>query len=70
MGRSSSAGIAADGLIADKAFDTIERVRELLAQAGKAAVTPPRSNRKNPATFDRDIYKDRHLIEDVFAKLK
>ena len=41
-----------------------------LGQAGKAAVTPPKANRKDPRPYDRDLYKARHLIENFFAKLK
>lgn len=55
--------MAAEGLIADKAFDADERVREPLAEAGKTAVIPPRSNRKQPPAFDRHLYKERHLID-------
>ncbi len=62
--------IAADRLIADKAYDADARVREPLARAGKAAVIPPRTNRLAPRDFDRDIYKERHLIENFFCKLK
>jgi transposase len=62
--------IAADRLIADKAYDADARVREPLARAGKAAVIPPRLNRLAPRDFDRDIYKERHLIENFFCKLK
>ena len=60
----------ADTLIADKAFDADKRVIEPLAATGKAAVIPPRSNRRSPRSFDRDLYKARHLIENFFAKLK
>jgi transposase len=60
----------ADMLIADKAFDADERVRKPLAEAGKVAVIPPKSNRRQPLAFDKDIYKARHLIENFFAKLK
>jgi transposase len=60
----------ADTLIADKAFDADKRVIEPLAAAGKTAVILPKSNRKRPRTFDRDLYKVRHLIENFFAKLK
>ena len=63
-------GMAAKTLIADKAFDADERVREPLAKAGKTAVIPARANRKQPAVFDRHLYKARHLIENFFAKLK
>lgn len=60
----------ADLLIADKAFDADARVIEPLAEAGKATVIPPRANRRIDRTFDRHLYKARHLIENFFAKLK
>ena len=41
-----------------------------LAKAGKAAVIPPKGNRKAPRPYDKDLYKARHLIENFFAKLK
>ncbi len=31
---------------------------------------PPKSNRKFPEEFDKEIYKWRHLIENHFGKLK
>jgi transposase len=62
--------LEAETLIADKAFDADQRVREPLAEAGKAAVIPPRKTRKAPPAFDKDLYKARHLIENFFAKLK
>ena len=58
--------MAADRLIADKAYDADERVLAPLAAAGKAAVIPPRPNRLRPPDFDRDLYKaappDRKLL--------
>jgi transposase len=62
--------MAADLLIADRAFDADGRVLEPLAAAGKSAVIPPRPNRLMPRKFDRDLYKQRHLIENFFCKLK
>jgi len=62
--------MAADQLIADKAFDADARVLEPLARAGKSAVIPPLSNRRVPRDFDRERYKERHLIENFFCKLK
>ena len=62
--------VQADTLIADKAFDADKRVLEPLAAAGKAAVIPPKANRKLSREYDRDLYKARHLIENFFAKLK
>ena len=43
---------------------------EPLARAGKAAVIPPKANRKNPRPYDKDLYEARHLIENFFARLK
>ncbi len=62
--------LAADALIADKAFDAEERVLKPLRQAGKTAVIPPKGNRKEPRPYDKHLYKARHLIENFFAKLK
>jgi transposase len=60
----------AEALIADKAFDADKRVIEPLTAAGKTIVIPPKSNRRSPRTYDRDLYKARHLIENFFARLK
>ena len=63
-------GMEADTLIADKVFDADVRVLELLAQTGKAAVIPPKANQTVQRDYDRHLYKERHLIENFFAKLK
>jgi len=63
-------GMETGTLIADKAFDADERVLEPLAQAGKAAVIPSKANRRVKRDHDRHLYKERHLIETFFAKLK
>jgi transposase len=60
----------AEALLADKAFDADERVLEKLAEKGVEAVIPPKSNRKEPREYDKELYKARHLIENFFAKLK
>jgi transposase len=60
----------ADTLIADKAFDADARVIAPLAAAGKATVIPSKANRQSPREFDREVYKERHLIGNFFAKLK
>jgi transposase len=60
----------AEALIADKAFDADKRVIEPLTAAGKTVVIPPKSNRRSPRTYDRDLYKARHLVENFFARLK
>jgi transposase len=45
-------------------------VIEPLLAAGKQFVIPPKSNRKVQRTFDREMYKARHLMENFFCKLK
>jgi transposase len=57
-------------VIADKAFDADARVIEPLEKAGKTPVIPPLPNRTNPRDYDKDLYKERHLIENFFCKLK
>ena len=64
------ADVPADTVIADKAYDADERVIQPLERAGKNVVIPPRSNRKNPRSYDAELYKERHLIENFFARLK
>ncbi len=59
-----------EALLADKAFDADERVLGLLKQAGVNIVIPPKSNRIEQRKYDEDLYKNRHLIENFFAKLK
>ena len=62
--------MAADMLLADKAYDADERVIKPLAAAGKTPVIPPKSNRKTTRAFDKHMYKARHLIENFYCKLK
>lgn len=57
-------------VIADKGFDAEARVLEPLRRAGKLAVIPARAKRKQMRTYDKELYKARHLIENFFAKLK
>jgi transposase len=60
----------ADAVLADKAYDADERMRHKLQEKGCTAVIPAKSNRINPSSYDKDLYKARHLIENFFAKLK
>lgn len=62
--------INSDIVIADKAFDADERVLLPLEQAGKTAVIPPKANRKVQREYDETLYRERHWIENFFAKLK
>jgi len=62
--------IKADFVLADKAYYADERMRNKLKQKACIAVIPSKKNRLNPLEYDKNIYKNRHLIENFFAKLK
>jgi len=64
------AHLEADALLADRAYDADERVRQVLEHKGQIAIIPSKSNRKQPYDYDKECYKARHLIENFFAKLK
>ncbi len=57
-------------LLADKGYDADARVIEPLVRVGKQVVIPPKSNRKVQRSYDKSLYKARHLIENFFEKLK
>ncbi len=62
-------GIEAEHLLADKGYDSDEIVAAALAR-NMNPVIPPKSNRKQPRDYDKDLYKLRHLVENAFRHLK
>ena len=56
-------------LIADKAYDKDAFIKDLESHRN-TVVIPPRKNRKIQRYYDPDVYKERHLIECFFGKLK
>ncbi len=57
-------------IVADKGYDS-EDIRILIWAKGARSVIPRRSNsKKENLGFDSHIYKQRHLVENLFAKLK
>lgn len=62
--------LEAEALLADRAYDAQERVRDVLTEKECEAVIPSKSNRKEPKSYDKQLYQARHLIENLFAKLK
>ena len=60
---------AAKNLLGDKAYDSAE-LRQWLDDRGTKPVIPNKSNRKQPFSFDRKSYKQRHRIENAFCRLK
>jgi transposase len=64
-----SAAGSVERLIADKAYDT-NRLRTYLQQRGIEAVIPSSARRKLLIAHDRAAYRQRNLIERMFARLK
>ena len=56
-------------VIADKGYDS-EPLVQLPESRGCTVVIPPRSNCKTPRRYDRHLYKERHLVECFFNKIK
>jgi transposase len=61
--------LSAEYLLADKAYDAEEFIAIAHSQ-GSTVVIPPKSNRLVQRDYDQHIYKERHLVECFFAKLK
>jgi len=59
----------ASALIADKGYDS-DWFREALKARGTETCIPPTRSRKTPLDYDRALYRQRHKIENLFAKLK
>ena len=62
----------AEKVLADKAYDADKEFRNKLKDHNCEVIVPPRSNRKNieEYEYDKHTYKSRHLIENLFCKLK
>jgi len=58
-----------DAVLADAAYDS-DRFRAAIADAGAVAVIPNNPSRASKHPVDRDLYKERHLVECCFSKLK
>jgi len=62
-------GFEPDFVLADKGYDSDSFVAEIRA-SGACPVIPPRKNRTVLRDYDRDLYKERNLVERFFQKLK
>ena len=56
-------------VIADKGYDC-DAVVEQIETMNAEVVIPPKANRLEQRNYDHDFYKERHLIECFFNKLK
>ena len=62
-------GIKNTMLFADKAYDSNAFIAQLEEQ-NCIAVIPPKKNRKHQRDYDKHVYKERHLIECFFGRIK
>jgi putative transposase len=56
-------------LIADRGYDS-DFYRAALRHRGITPCIPSRKNRKAPVAYDKLLYRRRHKVENLFAKLK
>ena len=59
----------AKALLADRGYDS-NWFRKALAQRGCKPCIPSTKSRKIPLPYDTALYKQRHKIENMFARLK
>jgi len=59
----------AKNFIADKGYDA-NSVVEAIEAKGMTAVVPSKANRTVKRVIDGHVYKERHLVENFFCKIK
>lgn len=62
-------GIAAECVIADKAYDAERLYRTIIDQGGDPVI-PPRRHRKRQHAYDKTLYKERNRVERFFSRIK
>jgi transposase len=62
-------GYCSEHLVADKGYDSDSFLQHVTG-SGTIAVIPPRSNRRQPRSFDKYLYRERHLVECFINKIK
>ncbi len=60
---------AGSTLIADRGYDS-NWLREALAEKDITPCIPPTRSRKVPIAYDKTLYRERHKVENMFARLK
>ena len=56
-------------LLMDRAYEGDE-TRALAVELGYIPVVPPKSNRKDPWGYDKQLYKHRNQVERLFRRIK
>jgi transposase len=62
-------GLEAQYVMADAAYDS-DRLRKQIAGIGARAVIPNNPSRSRKYALDKHAYKERHLVECCFSRLK
>lgn len=65
----SKVAITGCNILGDKAYGT-ERIRGFITEQGANYTIPPKANNPTPWKGDWWLYKERHLVECFFQKLK
>ena len=61
--------ITGSNVLGDRAYDT-DAILDFIGERGAVAVIPPKSNRRVQRECDWWLYKERHLVECFFQKIK
>lgn len=56
-------------VVADKSYDS-DKFREDLEEQNLGCCIPPKAGRLAPSDYDKDVYKERHRVENAFQRLK
>jgi transposase len=59
----------AKAMLADRGYDA-DWFRDALTARGITPCIPSKANRKVPIPHDKDLYRQRHKIENMFGRLK
>jgi transposase len=62
-------GLKAEALLADKAYDSDKIIQSAQAQSMQVII-PSKVNRKIQRPLDKERYKARHLVENLFQRMK
>ena len=62
-------GLPGQELLADKAYDSDAIVQEAMDKRMEVVI-PPKANRKKKRAFDALKYRARHLVENLFQRMK
>lgn len=62
-------GMEAKAVLADKGYNS-KKIEALIKEMNSEVVIPPKKNAINPRDYDKHLYKERHVIECFFQKIK